>query len=217
MANTNERSIAKLLLEVNAVTLKPDDPFRYTSGILSPIYTDNRVIISHPAARKTVSKALEALARGTYPKIDVVAGTSTAGIPWAAWIAASLNVPMVYVRAKAKRHGQKSQIEGVLTPGSKTLVVEDLITTGGSALGTVQAIRKAGGEPLGVVAIFTYQMRKAVDAFREAGVSLSTLTNFPTLTETAEQLGQLTSESKERVLEWAADPAGWAKKMGIES
>ncbi len=217
MTNTSARTIAKILLEVDAVTLRPDEPFRYTSGILSPIYTDNRVLISHPEARKAVAKALEGLARETHPKIEVVAGTATAGIAWAAWLGAGMNIPMVYVRGKAKDHGQKNQIEGVLPPGSKTLVIEDLISTGGSALGAAQAVREAGGEPLGVVAIFTYGMGQAVDGFREAGIPLSTLTNFEALTEAAEQLGQLTPESKERVLEWAKDPAGWGKKMGLES
>lgn len=216
MSALSERGVAKVMLEAEVATFRPDEPFRYTSGILSPIYLDNRVLISHPDHRKAISIALEALARKTFPKIDVLAGTATAGIPWTAWLAEKMNIPMVYVRGQAKRHGQKNQIEGVLPPGSRTLVIEDLISTGQSALGAVQAVRKAGSEPLGVAAIYTYEMQTAQEEFRKAGVPLVTLTNFKILTEEAEQRGQLTEESKERVLEWAKDPAGWGKKMGFE-
>lgn len=216
MSGPSERGIAKIMLEAEVATFRPDEPFRYTSGILSPIYLDNRVLISHPEHRKAVAIALEGLARKTFPKIEVLAGTATAGIPWAAWLAEKMNLPMVYVRGQAKRHGQKNQIEGVLPPGSRTLVIEDLISTGKSALGAVQAIRRAGGEPLGVVAIYTYEMDAAEDGFREAGVPLATLTNFRILTDEAEQRGQLTRDSKQRVLDWSKDPAGWGKRMGLE-
>ena len=217
MSSPGEHGIAKIMLEAEVATFRPDQPFRYTSGILSPIYLDNRVLISYPEHRKAISIALEELARKTFPKIDVLAGTATAGIPWTAWVAQKMNLPMVYVRDKAKRHGQKNQVEGVLPPNSRTLVVEDLISTGQSALGTVQAIRRAGSEPLGVVAIYSYGMASAAKGFRESGVPLATLTDFEVLTEEAEQCGQLTKESKKRVLEWAKDPAGWGKKMGFES
>lgn len=209
--------VAKMLLELGVVSLRPDDPFRYTSGILSPIYTDLRVLISHPAERKKICELLEQLARANYRQIEAVAGTSTAGIPWAAWLAASsFNVPMVYVRDRAKRHGQKNQIEGILKPGAKTLVVDDLISTGGSALGSVHAVRRAGAQPLAVVAIFTYQMKTSVEAFRKAQTPLHTLTNFPTLVDVAGRLGKLTKGSQEKVLEWAQDPPAWGKKMGFD-
>lgn len=213
---TTDAAIAEILLERGATTLRPDEPFRYTSGILSPIYNDLRVLLSYPDERKKIAKLLEKQARENFKKIDSIAGTATAGIPWAAWLAASMNVPMVYVRHRAKRHGQKNQIEGVLEPGSKTLVVEDLVSTGQSALGSVHAIRRAGSEPLGVVGIFTYQMEEAVTAFKKARMPLYTLTNFRTLVNVAERKGQISSESRDKVLEWAADPAGWGKKMGLE-
>lgn len=216
MSSPGERGIAKIMLEAEVATFRPDEPFRYTSGILSPIYLDNRVLISYPKHRKAISIALEELGRKTFPQIDVLAGTATAGIPWAAWVAEKMNLPMVYVRDKAKRHGQKNQIEGVLPSGSRTLVVEDLISTGQSALGSVQAIRRAGSEPLGVVAIYSYEMEASAKGFRKEGVPLATLTNFRVLTDEAERQGQLTEASKGRVLEWAKDPAGWGKKMGLE-
>lgn len=212
---TTDATIAKILLEVSAVTLRPDEPFRYSSGILSPIYTDNRVLLSYQPERKKVGRALEDLVRAAYPSIEAVAGTATAGIPWAAWLASGMNIPMVYVRDRAKRHGQQNQIEGVLKPGSKTLIVEDLVSTGKSCLNAAMAVRRAGAEPLGVVAIFTYQMKEAVKAFQEADVPLHALTNFRTLTDVAARTGQLTPESQAKVLDWATDPAGWAKRAGV--
>lgn len=210
-------AVAKMLLELSIVNFRPDEPFRYTSGILSPIYLDLRILISHPPERKQICEMLEDLARANYKHIEAIAGTSTAGIPWAAWLAAgSFNVPMVYVRERAKRHGQKNQIEGALEPGHKTLVIEDLISTGGSALNSVQAVRRAGAQPLAVLAIFTYQMAASVKAFAEDGVPLHTLTNFRTLVDVAGRQGVLTGESGKRVLEWANDPAGWGKKMGFK-
>ncbi|MSU75871.1 orotate phosphoribosyltransferase [Patescibacteria group bacterium] len=212
----NDAVIAEILLERGATTLQPDEPFRYTSGIVSPIYNDLRVLLSYPDDRKKISKLLEKQARENFKGIDAIAGTATAGIPWAAWLAAAMNVPMVYVRQRAKRHGQKNQIEGVLKPGSKTLIIEDLVSTGQSALGSVHAIRRAGSEPLGVVGIFTYQMEEAVKAFKKAQTPLYTLTNFRTLVSVAERKGQLSSDSRDKVLEWASDPAGWGKKMGLK-
>lgn len=204
-------AIAKILLELGAVTLQPDQPFRYTSGILSPIYTDNRVLISYPAERKKIAKALNTLARQHYQRIEAIAGTATAGITWSAWLAENMNIPMVYVRGKAKEHGQKNQIEGVLAPGAKTLIVDDLISTGGSALNTVAAIRKAGGQPLAVVAIFTYGMASAKASFSDAGVPLHALTTFDVLTDTAVRLGMIGAAAQSEVLAWAENPTDWAK------
>jgi orotate phosphoribosyltransferase len=211
-----DATIAKLLLDTGVATFRPDEPFRFNSGILSPIYMDNRVLISHPAERKQISKALEDLARANYHHFDTLAGTATAGIPWAAWIASHTNLPMVYVRDRAKRHGQKNQIEGTLAPGAATIVIEDLVSTGNSCLNAAHAIQRAGGQPLAVVAIFTYQMEVSRDAFAEAGIPLHTLTNFRTLTDMAVKQGIVGAESQERVLDWAADPAGWGKRAGFE-
>ena len=206
--------IAQLLLDQHAVALQPDDPFRYSSGILSPIYTDNRILISHPDARATVTAGLVAAA-SEFGEVGAVAGTATAGIPWAAWIADQLKLPMVYVRSKAKSHGRQNQIEGRLADGVRTLIVEDLVSTGGSCLNAVEAVREAGAEPVGVVAIFTYGMQRATTGFAAAGVPLITLTDFPNLVEAAANRGTISREDKTKVLEWADDPAGWADKQGL--
>jgi orotate phosphoribosyltransferase len=213
---TIDTTIAKLLLESGVATFKPDEPFRFTTGILSPVYMDHRVLISQPDNRKKVATALEELAHQNYQHIEVLAGTSTAGIPWAAWISAHMNIPMVYVRGEAKKHGKKKQVEGVLTPGSKTVIVEDLISTGVSSINSVNAIREAGGQTLGVIGIFSYGLESSVKAYREADVSLHTLTNFRTLVDVATQQGMISPESQEQVFAWAENPAGWGKKMGYE-
>ncbi len=206
-------TIAKILLDSDAVSFRADEPYRYSSGLLSPIYTDNRVLISHPDQRKVIAKAFSELLSANYRNIQCVAGTSTAGIPWAAWLAEKLNLPMIYVRDRAKRHGQKNQISGVLKPGSHTIIVEDLISTGQSALNAAAAVRRAGGIPLAVLAIFTYQMQVAADNFKQAGIPLHTLTNFRTLTDEALRQGILTSESSKSVLQWAEDPKAWSSMM----
>jgi orotate phosphoribosyltransferase len=206
--------IASLLLERSAVTLRPEEPFRYSSGILSPIYTDNRVLISYPDARDKIVTALVESAT-QFGELDAVAGTATAGIPWAAWIADRLELPMVYVRSKAKSHGQQNQIEGTLGEGAKTLIIEDLVSTGGSCLNAVAAVREAGAVPVGVAAIFTYGMQSALDGFTAADVPLKTLTDFKTLVEAAANQGTLDADAQAKVLEWAEDPSGWAAKMGL--
>lgn len=211
-----EIAIAKMLLEVGAVVIRPDEPFRYTSGMLSPIYVDNRVLISYPDIRKRIAQAMADMIREHFRGVEAIAGTSTAGIAWAAWISAYFNIPMVYVRDRSKRHGQKNQIEGVLKASAQTIVTEDLITTGGSALNSVQAVRKAGATPLAVVAIFTYGTEAASEAFKKAGVSLYTLTNFATMVDTAGRQGLITTDSQDRVLDWATDPGGWGQRMGLE-
>lgn len=206
--------IARLLLDQQAVALQPTDPFRYSSGILSPIYTDNRILISSPEARTTVTAGLVEAA-SEFGEIEAVAGTATAGIPWAAWITEQLGLPMVYVRSKAKSHGRQNQIEGKLGERSRTLIVEDLVSTGGSCLNAVEAVREAGAEPVGVVAIFTYGMQSAEEGFAKAGVPLATLTDFPALVEAAAASGAISTDDKTKVLEWADDPAGWAAKQGL--
>jgi orotate phosphoribosyltransferase len=211
-----DTAVAKILLERGATALRPDQPFRYSSGILSPIYNDLRVLMSYPDDRKKILALLSEVARSNYRRLDAVAGTATAGIPWASWLAAEFNLPMTYVRDKPKQHGQQNQIEGVVEPGSRTLVVEDLVSTGQSVLGTVETIRQAGAEPVGIVGIFTYQMESSVTAFKAAGIALHTLTNFRTLVDMAVKLGRLTAESQEKVLDWATDPAGWGKQQGLE-
>lgn len=214
---TTEATVASILLENEAVLLRPDEPFRYTSGMLSPIYTDNRLLLSFPEARGRVVDLFVAAAKEHFADATVIAGTATAGIAWAAWLADALELPMVYVRDKAKSHGRQNQIEGQMAEDDKVIVVEDLISTGGSSLAAAEAVKEAGAEPLGVLAIFTYGLNKAADAFAEADLPLVTLTDFPNLAAEAERLGKIDdATARERLTQWSADPAGWGAKMGFE-
>lgn len=209
-------AIAKLLLEINAVALNVKIPFRYSSGMLSPIYCDNRLIISYPEKRTQVIDAFIECIRENELVYDTVGGTATAGIPYAAWIADRLQKPMLYIRAKAKGHGKKNQIEGKLDAGQRVLVVEDLVSTGASSVRAGLAVREVGGVVTDCVAIFTYQMASATTQFAEAQMRLHTLTNFSVLLEVAVSSGTITEQEKGIALEWSANPQGWGKKMGFE-
>ncbi len=213
----NERDFAALLLDISAVTLNVQQPYRYTSGILSPIYCDNRLIISHPEQRSQVIQGFLDLLSNAKVQCDVVGGTATAGIPHAAWIADRLKLPMVYIRKEAKGHGKKNQIEGSFAPQARVVVIEDLISTGGSALDAVTAVRNAGGVVNDCCAIFTYEMATAQQGFADANVRLHTLTNFSTLVSVAAERGTITAEEQHKVLEWNQNPKEWGKTMGYES
>lgn len=213
---TRAELIANILLEIGAVTLNTKEPYRYTSGILSPIYCDNRLLISYPEKRKHVIQGFVDLIDESGIDYDVIAGTATAGIPHAAWIADRLNAPMVYIRSKAKEHGKKSRIEGVLEKDAQTVIIEDLISTGGSSVSAGEAVREEGGVVSHCVAIFTYEMKKAKEHFAEAKIELHSLTNFSTLVEVASAQGYIATEEREKILAWNQDPEGWGKKMGYE-
>lgn len=202
-------AIAKILFDVGAIAVRPENPFRGVSGLVTPIYTDGRVLVSRQPERKQVATALEKLCRTNFPDADVIAGIATSGIPWAAWVAAGLNKPMVYIRNRAKRHGKRTRIEGVLEPGSKVVVIDDVVNTGGSLLSGISAIRSVGGDPVGALAISTYQLRMATEGFRKAQVPLYTLTNLRSLLTTARTTGVISPESEQVVLEWAGRPAAW--------
>lgn len=208
-----ERDIAKILLDVNAVALRPKEPFTYVSGIRSPIYCDNRLLMSYPEQREVVLKAF--LEKLKDKEFDLLAGTATAGIPWCSWIAKELNKPMIYVRDKAKEHGKGNAIEGKLEKGQRVIVVEDLISTGGSSVSVVEEIRKAGGIVNECVAIFTYELEKSASKFKEANCIVTTLTNFSTLTEVASESGYIKPDEKSLVLGWKNDPESWAEKSGL--
>jgi len=201
--------IAKLLLEIKAVTINVKEPYRYTSGIVSPIYTDNRLIISYPDKRRIVIDAFLNLTQSQNLTFDVVAGTATAGIPHAAWIAEALQKPMVYVRSKAKEHGRQNQIEGHIEKGQKALVVEDLISTGGSSVNAGIVLREAGAIVDDCIAIFTYQLPEAQDKFSNNKINCHTLTNFTTLLDVAEKLQYITSEEKQQASLWNQNPSEW--------
>ena len=198
----NKQEIAKILLKVGAVELKPEDPFTWASGIESPIYCDNRLTMSDPAGRKQIAEGLADLIRSHYPDTTLIAGTATAGIPHAAWVADILGLPMVYIRSKAKGHGRSRQIEGKASSSDKAVIIEDLISTGGSSLNAVEALRSEKVEVEGVVSIFTYELAKADQAFSEAGLSYQSLTNFGALAEAAIESGSLSPESMAGLLEW---------------
>ena len=199
---TLERKLAKELLAIEAVALRPNDYFTWTSGIKSPIYCDNRITMSYPSIRKEIAAGMVEVIKEKYPAVEVIAGTATAGIPHAAWVSELLDLPMIYVRDSAKKHGKTNQIEGRVLEGQKVVIIEDLISTGLSSLKVAKALKEAGAEVLGVVAIFSYELKKAQDAFEEAGVEYITLTNYPVLVEEAVAIEYIHQDDVEKLLEW---------------
>ena len=211
----NEKlKIAKDLLKIQAVFLRPDEPFTWASGIKSPIYCDNRLILTAPEARNEVEQAIADTVRREYPEAQVLMGTATAGIAHAAIAAHLLGLPMGYVRSGSKDHGRRNQIEGKLTPGEKVVVIEDLISTGGSVLDTVAALRAAGAEVLGVISIFTYGMAKGRQRLAEAGVKCVSLTDLDTIAQVGVQQGYITQGDVARLLAFRDDPSdeNWIRK-----
>ena len=208
-----EKRVAEILLEIKAVALRPEEPFTWASGIKSPIYCDNRLILSYPKERDVVKEAMVALIERAYPEVEVIMGTATAGIPMAALAADVMGIPMGYVRSDAKKHGKQNQIEGRLIPGQKVVIVEDLISTGGSVKAVVDALREAGAEILGVAAIFTYGLPDSHKNFTEMGVAFQTLSHYDVLIETALEKGYVQAESLEKLREWKKDPRNedWMK------
>ena len=211
-----ERSIAEGLLSIRAVFFRPNEPFTWASGIKSPVYCDNRLTLSDPAVRTDVESGLATLIRENFPEAEVLMGTSTAGIAHAAIAAHLLGLPMGYVRSGSKDHGRKNQIEGRLEAGQRVVVIEDLISTGGSVLDTVAALREAGAEVLGVVSIFTYGMKKGVERMVEAKVKSVSLTNLDTIARVGAEEHYITEADVARLLAFRDDPAdeSWIKKGG---
>ena len=201
-----DREIARILLDLKAVSLRLDPPFTWTSGRLAPIYCDNRLIMSDPSRRKLVAGSFKALIDEKGLKPDVIAGTATAGIPHAAWLADLMDLPMVYVRGAAKGHGKQNRIEGRLDSGNRVILIEDLISTGGSSLSAVEGLKDAGAEVLGVAAIFTYGLDAAQKIFDDAGIPLYTLTSFDVLVTEAVHGGNLSESDLDALAEWRKDP-----------
>ena len=210
---TTEQLIAKDLLSISAVFFRPDEPFTWASGIKSPVYTDNRLILTAPEVRNDVERAIAETVEREYPEAEVLMGTSTAGIAHAAIAAHILRMPMGYVRSGAKDHGRKNQIEGKLEKGQKVVVIEDLISTGGSVIEVVNVLREAGAEVLGVVSIFTYGMKKGLDRLAEANVKNVSLTNFDVIAKEAAEEGYIKQEDIERLIAFRNDPSdeSWIK------
>ena len=205
--------IAKDLLKIKAVFLSPDEPFTWASGIKSPIYCDNRLTLTAPEVRTDVEKALAEVVKTHYPEAEVLMGTSTAGIAHAAITAHLLDMPMGYVRSGAKDHGRQNQIEGKLEKGDKVVVIEDLISTGGSVIEVVDALREAGAEVLGIASIFTYGMQKGLDRMAAANVKNISLTDFDTIVEVAAAENYIKAEDKERLIKFRNNPSdeSWIK------
>ncbi|MEB6145497.1 orotate phosphoribosyltransferase [Enterococcus casseliflavus] len=201
--------IAKDLLDIEAIFLRPNEPFTWASGIKSPIYCDNRITMSYPHVRRAIAKGLAAVIKTTYPEAEVIAGTATAGIPHAAWVAELLDLPMVYIRSKAKEHGKGNQIEGRIQPNQKMVVIEDLLSTGGSVLEACEAGKREGADVLGVAAIFTYELPQVQENFDQAGLSYVTLTNYTALIESALETGAIQESDVALLQEWRKDPAAW--------
>ena len=208
-----EKIIAGQLLDIKAVFLRPEEPFTWASGIKSPIYCDNRLILSAPSARTVVEQAIADKVRKEFPDVQMLMGTSTAGIAHAAIAASILGLPMGYVRGEAKTHGRNNRIEGRMDSGTKVVVIEDLISTGGSAIEVVEALREAGAQVLGIVSIFTYGMKKGLDRLAEARVVNHSLSNLDALVEVAVEKGYIAPEWKDRILQFRNNPSdeSWIK------
>lgn len=209
-----EKKIAAQLLGIKAVFLRPEEPFTWASGIKSPIYCDNRLILSAPEARVIVEQAIADKVKEKFPGVEMLMGTSTAGIAHAAIAASILGLPMGYVRGEAKTHGRNNRIEGKMEPGTKVVVIEDLISTGGSAIEVVEALREAGAEVLGIVSIFTYGMKKGLERLAAANVVNYSLSNLDALVEVAAAEGYIAPDWKERVLRFRDNPSdeSWINK-----
>ena len=211
METSIDKKLAKSLMDIKAVLLRPQEPFTWASGWHSPIYCDNRRILSHPELRAQVAQWLADKAMELYPEAEVVAGVATGAIAHGVLAADRMQKPFVYVRPKPKDHGTGSQIEGELAPGKKVVVIEDLISTGMSSLAAVKALRDAGAEVLGMVAIFTYGFDLAAKRFEEDKVRLDTLSNYSALVDVASETGYISSAAKSLLHEWRENPSEWGK------
>ena len=206
---TLANDIARDLLKIKAVYLKPEEPFTWASGIKSPIYTDNRVTLAYPETRTLIENGFVEKIRAEFRDVEVIAGTATAGIPHGAIIADKMNLPFAYIRSKPKDHGAGNQIEGRVAPGQKMVVIEDLISTGGSVLDAIAAAKREGADVIGATAIFTYELPKADKNFADAGVKLVTLSNYTELIHLAEQEGYINAEGLTLLKKFKDDQENW--------
>ena len=206
---TLAKEIARDLLKIKAVYLKPEEPFTWASGIKSPIYTDNRVTLAYPETRTLIEDGFVENIRAEFPDVEVIAGTATAGIPHGAIIADKMNLPFAYIRSKPKDHGAGNQIEGRVALGQKMVVIEDLISTGGSVLDAIAAAKREGADVIGAAAIFTYELPKAEKNFNDAGVKLVTLSNYTELIHLAEQEGYINAEGLALLKRFKEDQENW--------
>ncbi len=203
--------IASALLRIEAVTLSPNDPYTWASGLRSPIYCDNRLTLSYPEVRSLIADALAEKVKGL--AVDVIAGTATAGIPHAAFVAERLGLPMVYVRSGNKKHGKGNQIEGVVHPGQRVVVIEDLLSTGMSAIEAAEALQAKGANVIRIQAIFSYGMERLSNNLREAKMDADALLTFEALLETAQQQGDITAEEQQQLADWSKNPVAWSERF----
>ncbi len=203
------KKTAGYLLQSKAVILKPEKPFTWASGWLSPIYCDNRITLSYPEIRDYIKESFKTTIRSHFPDTEVIAGVATGAIAQGALVADQLNLPFVYVRSSAKEHGRKNRVEGRLVPGQKVVVVEDLVSTGGSSLNAVEALREAGAEVQGMAAIFSYGFPAADENFKKAGIKLVTLTNYHTLIQMAIETGDINPDQEALLQHWRNNPSTW--------
>lgn len=212
---TSDRAlkVAEFLLQIKAIQLSPEHPFTWASGLKSPIYCDNRKTLSYPDVRRYIREAFVATIRGSYGEPEVIAGVATGGIAIGALVAEEMNLPFIYVRSEPKKHGLGNQVEGVLLPGQRVVVIEDLISTGSSSLNAVAALREQQAEIIGMVAIFTYGFNKAVTNFREANCPLQTLSNYSALLEQAVKSNYVSSVQHQALLNWSESPEAWSEQF----
>ncbi|AOT01139.1 orotate phosphoribosyltransferase [Exiguobacterium sp. U13-1] len=203
--------IASSLLRIEAVTLSPNDPYTWASGLRSPIYCDNRLTLSYPEVRSLIADALAEKVKRL--AVDVIAGTATAGIPHAAFVAERLGLPMVYVRSGNKKHGKGNQIEGVIQPGQRVVVIEDLLSTGMSAIEAAEALQAKGADVVRIQAIFSYGMERLSNNLRDAKIESDALLTFEALLETAQQQGDITIEEQKQLADWSKDPVAWSERF----
>lgn len=208
----NEKAVAEKLLQINAIKLNPGEPFTWASGWKSPIYCDNRKVLSFPYIRDFIKSEMCNVIFEQFPEADLLAGVATAGIAWGAMAADQLKLPYIYVRPKPKEHGMGNQIEGSYTPAQKVVVIEDLISTGKSSLQVVDVLKAAGLEVIGMVSIFTYGFPVAAAAFEKAGIPYRSLTNYPVLIDLAIEKALVTLDQQEVLLKWSQDPGNWTGK-----
>ena len=206
------KKTADYLLQINAIKLQPSNPFTWASGWKSPIYCDNRKTLSFPEVRSFIRDSFAELVKEKYPEAELIAGVATGAIAHGALVADKMQLPFIYVRSGAKEHGLGNQIEGFFKPGQKVVVIEDLISTGGSSLSAVKALREAGCEVLGMAAIFTYEFKKATDGFEAENCKLFTLSNYSVLVDTALSTGYIGETETETLKNWRLDPASWGTK-----
>jgi orotate phosphoribosyltransferase len=208
----SSKKIAEYLLQIKAIKLQPSNPFTWASGWKSPIYCDNRKTLSYPLVRSYIRDSFAALVTRLYPEVQLLAGVATGAIAHGVLAAEKMSLPFIYVRSEAKEHGLGNQIEGAFEKGQKVVVIEDLISTGGSSLNAVRALREAGCEVLGMAAIFTYEFQKAADGFANAACRLDTLCSYSVLVDTAVKTGYITDSDTETLKSWRLDPAGWGRQ-----